>query len=672
MDAPTSESSNDNVVPYGVDWSDRARPSSHCWFPLTSDVSSAAQSCVYGSCAKRKQTGQSALLQCASCDLIMHAHHLTSSSTANNDSIQSCRPSFVDNTEQGNSLMDNKDNPLKFDEHFWSHVSTLLKPCMHCQPTSMVSPLDIIDQMKSMISCIPGTLSDDLLDASHGLVCLWCYRCYHHSCWEQLAPQDKLHCDYGIFQNIIVRPQWLSRSSESPTGFKARSFSYSTNSNAESNSFPYTPVLVFINKRSGGQVGEKIYRELLQRLNPRQVFLLENNATITHALDIYSSLPNMRICVFGGDGTVGWVLSRLAEAYPSRNNPPVSICPLGTGNDLSRVLAWGEQYDPKRLFHTLIQTSQAQVAVLDRWKVQLEEFDAAKLASMTQQHHESGFNISRIFQTLLDPPKFIRETNRSSYENHQKLPNTRFINYMSFGLDAAIALDFHVERTRDPSKFSSPLKNKFMYVNESCKYFDDFARAQMWNLGSYIRLICDDQDITDTVRNCHTLVILNIPGYASGTNPWGKSIRSSIMDRVNQLSTLKLDGTFINQISMGSHDILNCASDTQENNELESLDDSDMDQTETLSTTQTASSSRFQPQNFGDRKIEVVGLSTTHMAAIHAGFRGNRIAQCNRLCIELRCPMTAQMDGEPFYLPTPVAVNISHADQVLVLKNKNK
>ncbi len=129
----------------------------------------------------------------------------------------------------------------------------------------------------------------------------------------------------------------------------------SANNNSKSNSFPYTPVLAFINKRSGGQIGEKIYRELLRKLNPRQIFLLENNDTITHALQIYSSLPNIRICVFGGDGTVGWILDRLAEAYPSGNNPPVGICPLGKGNDLSRVLAWGEQYDPKRLFETLLQ-----------------------------------------------------------------------------------------------------------------------------------------------------------------------------------------------------------------------------------------------------------------------------------------------------------------------------
>ncbi|CAF3872876.1 unnamed protein product [Rotaria sp. Silwood1] len=665
MDALTSEISNENVISYGVDWSDRAHPSSHCWFRFTSDDSSTAHSCAYGSCAKGQQTGQSALLQCQSCNLIMHAHHLNSSlSTTNNDSIQCCRPSFVDSTEQGNLLTNNKDSPLKFDEHFWSRVLILPKSCMHCQPTSMVSTLDIIDQMKSMIDCISGTSTDELSDASHGLICLWCFRCYHHSCWKQLAPQDQLQCDYGIFQNIIVRPQWLIRSSKSTTGFKARALLYSTNTDVESNSFPYTPVLIFINKRSGGQVGEKIYRELLRRLNPRQVFLLENNDTITHALDMYSSLPNMRICVFGGDGTVGWVLSRLAEAYPLRNNPPVSICPLGTGNDLSRVLAWGEQYDPKRLFHTLLQTSQAQVVVLDRWEVHFEKIDEITLDSMTEQHDKSVFKISRILQPLPDSPKFIRETNRSSYKNHQGLPNTHFVGCISFGLDAAIMLEFHAERTHDPSKFSSPLKNKIMYVNESCKYFDDFARARMWNLGSYIRLICDDQDITDKVHNCHTLIIMNIPSYAGGTNPWGKSLRKSIVDCVNQLSTLPLHSTFINEILMNSLDALNYSDDTQENNKLECSNDSDMDQ--------TVSSSRFQPQNFGDRKIEVIGLNTKQMITVHVGFRGNRIAQCKQLRIELLYPMTAEIDGEPFYLPTPGTVSISHAGQILVLKNENK
>jgi hypothetical protein len=34
--------------------------------------------------------------------------------------------------------------------------------------------------------------------------------------------------------------------------------------------------------------------------------------------------------------------------------------------------------------------------------------------------------------------------------------------------------------------------------------------------------------------------------------------------------------------------------------------------------------------------------------------------------------MTAQMDGEPFYLPESVAVNVAHAGQVLVLRNENR
>jgi hypothetical protein len=97
---------------------------------------------------------------------------------------------------------------------------------------------------------------------------------------------------------------------------------------------------------------------------------------------------------------------------------------------------------------------------------------------------------------------------------------------------------------------------------------------------------------------------LNIPGYAAGTNPWGNSSLESSTDLFGLLSN-----------------------------------------TETY----------FDRQDFGDRKIEIVGLSTAHMATIHMGFSGYRIAQCHQLRIELSCPMTAQIDGEPFYLPTSVA-----------------
>ena len=78
----------------------------------------------------------------------------------------------------------------------------------------------------------------------------------------------------------------------------------------------------------------------------------------------------------------------------------------------------------------------------------------------------------------------------------------------------------------------------------------------------------------------------------------------------------------------------------------------------------------FEQQNFDDQKIEVVGLSTRDMAAIHIGFHGDRIAQCNHVRIELCCPMTAHMDGEPFYIPDSKAVTINWAGQVLMLQNE--
>ena len=421
-------------------------------------------------------------------------------------------------------------------------------------------------------------------------------------------------------------------------------------------------MLLFINKRSGGQSGEKIYRKLLRLLNPRQVFLLENDRTIIHALDIYSSLSNVRICVFGGDGTVGWILGRLAESYQSLNNPPVCVCPLGTGNDLSRVLSWGEQYDPKRLLSTLTQIPQAQAIALDRWQVTIEQLDPTASSSLPTGGRPS--------LPVLNHPKFIRDTKRASFQNHRTLPNTRFINYMSFGLDAAIALEFHDRRSRDPAKFSSPLKNKLMYLNESRKYLNDFARSRMWNLSSYIRLICDGENLTHLIQNCHTLLVLNIPGYASGTNPWGKTSMASLSQPG---ASIQRDSDSFEQISTSSVDLADMPANAHDVYELVTLNECSIDPISASSrTTPGPLTTRFERQDFGDKKIEVVGLSTTHMATIHIGFRGTRIAQCSQLRVDLCCPMTAQMDGEPFYLPESVAVNITHAGQVLVLRNENR
>ena len=119
-------------------------------------------------------------------------------------------------------------------------------------------------------------------------------------------------------------------------------------------------------------------------------------------MNIYSSLPNIRICVCGGDGTIGWILSIFGEMFSSLNNPPISICPLGTGNDLSRVLGWGWCYSSKRLLATLQQSSNAQPIALDRWYFTFEPLTATDFV-------DDSRNVRRCLPCLPADPKFVRE-----------------------------------------------------------------------------------------------------------------------------------------------------------------------------------------------------------------------------------------------------------------------
>ena len=57
-------------------------------------------------------------------------------------------------------------------------------------------------------------------------------------------------------------------------------------------------------------------------------------------MELYKKVPNVRVLVCGGDGTVGWVLSAM-DSLGLSYFPPVAVIPIGTGNDLARTLGWG-------------------------------------------------------------------------------------------------------------------------------------------------------------------------------------------------------------------------------------------------------------------------------------------------------------------------------------------
>ena len=133
-------------------------------------------------------------------------------------------------------------------------------------------------------------------------------------------------------------------------------------------------------------------------LNPVQVIDLLTvgpEAPLKFAARELSAFP-LRVVVCGGDGTAGWVLSAI-DAVHFVSAPAVGIVPLGTGNDLARVLGWGGGYveaaaagEPtsmllgqRTLTGLLLAAETAHVALLDRWDVAV-----AKAGEQQQQQQQ--------------------------------------------------------------------------------------------------------------------------------------------------------------------------------------------------------------------------------------------------------------------------------------------
>ena len=90
-----------------------------------------------------------------------------------------------------------------------------------------------------------------------------------------------------------------------------------------------TPLIIFINKRSGGQQGVKLLEKFQKLVNPVQVFDLGSGGPAPgyslssvsfnrFSLELFREVPTARILVAGGDGTAGWGLSAIDKMeHPS-------------------------------------------------------------------------------------------------------------------------------------------------------------------------------------------------------------------------------------------------------------------------------------------------------------------------------------------------------------------
>ncbi|XP_064415775.1 diacylglycerol kinase theta [Latimeria chalumnae] len=244
------------------------------------------------------------------------------------------------------------------------------------------------------------------------------------------------------------------------------------------------PLLVFVNPKSGGLKGRELLHSFRKLLNPHQVFDLANGGPLP-GFHTFHQIPNFRILVCGGDGTVGWVLGVLEEIRRKLacSEPAAAILPLGTGNDLARVLRWGAGYSGEDPYSILLSVDESERVLMDRWTILLDAQEAV------------GDGPDSISEP--EPPKIIQMSN-----------------YCGIGIDAELSLDFHQAREEEPGKFNSRFHNKGVYVKVGLQKI-----SHTRNLHKDLKLQVDRQELD--LPNIEGLIFLNIPSWGSGADLWG-------------------------------------------------------------------------------------------------------------------------------------------------------
>nr|CAD7426738.1 unnamed protein product [Timema monikensis] len=281
-------------------------------------------------------------------------------------------------------------------------------------------------------------------------------------------------CDFGTFRNLVIPPS-------SVTLTKKRS-SVRSKLQLQSVTPPdwknWAPIIVLANHKSGNNDGEGVLSLFRHMLNPAQVVDLADRSPET-ALEWCSLLGGVKttVLVAGGDGTLAWVLNAI-ESLKLEPVPNVAIIPLGTGNDLSRVLGWGKEYSSSiDASEVLQQVCNATCVQLDRWNVDIRP---------------------------VRPLRF-----------RQVARNLFMYNYISFGVDAQVALDFHRTRQSPFYFFSNRIFNKLLYLGYGTQ---QAMERGCRGLEERLELYLDDCQVD--LPAIESVVVLNIPSWGAGVCLW--------------------------------------------------------------------------------------------------------------------------------------------------------
>eukprot|EP00978_Attheya_sp_CCMP212_P018521 scaffold50756_cov46-Attheya_sp.AAC.3 len=364
-----------------------------------------------------------------------------------------------------------------------------------------------------------------------------------------------------------------------------------------------TPLLVFVNSRSGPQQGQVLITQLRRLLNPIQVWDLADGGP-GKVIESFSVLNRLRILVCGGDGTVSWIISELEKNKALKRWPPIAILPLGTGNDLARVHGWGGGYNNESLLQILEQLSEAYVSLLDRWELSIVDSSTGKVKTVKN-----------------------------------------FTNYLGVGVDAQAALQVHMLRENRPKLFFSRVVNKAWYAMSGA---EESIKASCAGLPNQIILKVDGVEVP-LPPDSQGIVFLNIDSYSGGMAMWSQGMRprKNMERRFSEGDFLAMERAGSNP-SSPARGLGMIRYDSAEDLELEELYGSSLDLTDEEKLAKATACNR--PSSCQDGMLDVVSIrGAFHLGQIRVGLsQAQLLCQCHEATVTLKKNTAVQIDGEPW------------------------